>query len=170
MTDSIQVVSLISQIAGVISVIFAAVSIRSNTKMMHRQWNVDTFMNYSQRHQQATAAFPNNAFYHRFDHGQLPPQSPDLTQAVLNYLFVICDVHYLSTQRYLDPSIWNVWSDDLERTLSCPLITREWEQLKPQFEPFDRQRDDKDLCWQTLRDEASAWDGPKPVQRYRRVS
>ncbi|MEO0758736.1 MAG: hypothetical protein AAFY78_17890 [Cyanobacteria bacterium J06648_16] len=137
MTDSMQAVSLVSQIAGVISVVFAAISIRSNTRMMHRQWNVDTFMNYSQRHQKAISQFPHNAFYHRFDDARLPPKSPELTQAVLDYLFVICDVHYLSTQRYLDPSIWNVWSDDLDRTLSCPLIEREWAELKPQFEPFE---------------------------------
>ncbi len=136
MTDSIQAVSLASQVAGVISVVFAAVSIRSNTRMMHRQWNVDTFMNYSQRHQAAISRFPENAFYHRFDDERLPERSPQLTQAVLNYLFVICDVHYLSAQRYLDPSIWKLWSEDLERTLGCPLIAREWETIRPQFEPF----------------------------------
>ena len=135
--DSMQTVSIASQIASVVSVIFAAVSIRSNTHMMHRQWNVDTFMNYSQRHKEATARFPHNAFYHRFEAACLPERSPELTRAVLDYLFVICDVHYLSTQRYLDPSIWNVWSNDLERTLGCLLIVREWEDLKPQFEPFE---------------------------------
>jgi hypothetical protein len=37
MADSMPVISIASQSAGVISVIFAAIAIRSNTKMMHRQ-------------------------------------------------------------------------------------------------------------------------------------
>ena len=126
----------ISQIAAVISVIFAAYSIRSNTKLSHRQWNVDTFTTYSERHKSAIAAFPNNAFYNRLDPEKLPPRSPELSKAVLNYLFVICDVHYLAYQKYLDDSIWQAWRADLTRTLLCPLITREWPDLKSQFEYF----------------------------------
>ena len=126
----------ISQIAAVISVIFAAYSIRSNTKLSHRQWNVDTFTTYSERHKDAIAAFPDNAFYNRLDPEKLPPRSPELSKAILNYLFVICDVHYLAYQKYLDDSIWQAWRADLTRTLRCPLITREWPDLKSQFEHF----------------------------------
>lgn len=127
----------LSQIAGVISVIFAAISIRSNTQLSQRQWNIDTFTTYSERHKRAIAAFPDNAFYNRLDPEKLPERSPELTQAVLNYLFVICDVHYLAYQRYLDSSIWQAWRSDLTRTLCCPLITREWPDLKSQFDYFE---------------------------------
>ncbi len=135
--DWLETTAQISQIAAVISVIFAAVSIRSNTKLSHRQWNIDTFTTYSQRHQAATDSFPEDAFYHRLDSSKLPPRSPALTQAVRRYLFVICDVHYLSYQKYLDDSIWQVWRNDLKRTLSCPLITREWPDIKPEFQSFE---------------------------------
>ncbi|MGC1306618.1 MAG: hypothetical protein WA885_05265 [Phormidesmis sp.] len=134
--DWLEKTAQLSQIAAVISVIFAALSIRSNTQLSQRQWNVDTFTTYSERHKAVVSNFPDDAFYHRLDPDKLPPRSPKLTRAVLDYLFVICDVHYLSYQKYLDNSIWQVWRDDLERTLSCPLITREWPDLKPQFESF----------------------------------
>ena len=133
----LEITAQISQVAGVISVIFAALAIRSNTKLSHRQWNIDTFTTYSERHKNAIAAFPDNAFYNRLDPETLPPRSPELSTAVLNYLFVICDVHYLAYQKYLDDSIWQAWRKDLTRTLCCPLITREWPDLKPQFEYFE---------------------------------
>ena len=135
--DWLNVMAQVSQVAGIISVIFAAVSIRANTRLSHRQWNIDTFTTYSERHQAATESFPDNAFYKRLDSSQLPPRSPELTQAVRRYLFVICDVHYLSYQKYIDDSIWHVWRTDLERTLSCPLIVREWPDIKPEFEYFE---------------------------------
>lgn len=134
--DWLETTAQISQIAGVISVVFAAVSIRSNTRLSKRQWNVDTFNLYFERHQNAIESFPNNAFYERFDHDKLPPRTPELTAAVRRYLFVIQAVHYLAYQKYLDDSIWNVWYKDMKRTLVCPVIYREWPDLKQDFIEF----------------------------------
>ena len=127
----------LSQIAGVISVIFAAVSIRSNTRLSRRQWNVDTFNLYAQRHQDAIESFPDHAFYDRFDHSKLPERSPELTAADRRYLYVIQAEDYLANQNYLDDSIWNVWRDDMQRTLRCPLIYREWPAIKQDFAAFE---------------------------------
>ena len=119
--------TLTTQIATIISVIFAAISIRSNTYLSRKQWNVDTFNTYSERHLAAIKAFPDNAFYNRFDESKLPERSPELTFAVRNHLFVICNVHYLAYHKYLEESIWNAWRRDMERTLNS-----EFEY----FEPF----------------------------------
>ena len=135
--DWLATTAQLSQIAGVISVIFAAVSIRSNTKLSKRQWNVDTFNLYSQRHQDAVEGFPDNAFYNRFDNSKLPPRSAELTAAVRRYLFVIQAVDYLAYQKYLDDSIWNVWRRDLKKTLGCQLIFREWPDIKQDFVEFE---------------------------------
>ena len=135
--DWLEISAQLSQIAGVISVIFAAISIRSNTKLSKRQWNVDTFNLYFERHQNAVDSFPNNAFYNRFDDSKLPPRSPELTAAVRRYLFVIQAVDYLAYQEYLDDSIWDVWRRDMQRTLGCRLIFREWPELKQDFADFE---------------------------------
>ncbi len=74
--------------------------------------------------------------YERFDHDQLSPRSLELTAAVRRYLFVIQAVHYLAYQKYLDDSIWNVWYKDMKRTLACPVIYREWPDLKQDFFEF----------------------------------
>lgn len=135
--DWLSITAQIAQIATITSVIFAAIAIRSNTRLNRKQWNVTTFTTYTERHKAAVNSFPDNAFYHRLDARKLPERSPELTQAVVNYLFVICEVHYLAYQKYIDDSIWQVWREDMERTLRCPLIAREWPELKPQFQSFD---------------------------------
>ena len=129
--------NLTAQIAAIISVIFAAVSIRANTYLSRKQWNVDTFNTYSERHLEAIKAFPDNAFYNRFDESKLPERSPELTFAVRNYLFVICNVHYLAYHKYLEQSIWDAWRKDMERTLQSPLISREWLDIKSEFDYFE---------------------------------
>ncbi len=135
--DWLETTAQLSQIAGVVSVIFAAVSIRSNTRLSKRQWNVDTFNLYFERHQDAVGSFPDNAFYSRFDDSKLPPRSLELTAAVRRYLFVIQAVDYLAYQKYLDDSIWNVWRRDMRKTLGCQLIYREWPDLKQDFVEFE---------------------------------
>ena len=132
----LDVTTQVSQIAGVVSVVFAAIAIRSNTRLSQKQWNVDNFNTYSARHQEAVDQFPQDAFYNRFEPDKLPKRSLELTKAVRRYLFVICSVHYLSYQKYLDESIWNVWRKDLYRTLKTQLITREWSDLAQEFSEF----------------------------------
>jgi hypothetical protein len=134
--DWLAIIAQISQLAAIISVIFAALSIRTNTSLSRKQWNVDTFNTYTERYQSAVESFPDEAFYHRFDNSKLPPRSPQLTTAVRKYLFVVSSVHYLSTQGYIDDSIWLVWRSDLERTLKSTLITREWPEIKSDFQSF----------------------------------
>lgn len=133
----LEITAQISQVAGVVSVVFAAIAIRANTRLTQRQWNVDTFNLYFERHQKVVDNFPDNAFYNRLDPSKLPPRSPELTLAVLKYLYVISAVHYLAYQKYLADSIWNVWRADLEITLKCPLIYREWPDIKHEFAAFE---------------------------------
>ncbi len=133
----LSVTAQVSQIVAIASVIFAAVSIQANTRLSHRQWNIETFITYSERHQAVIDSFPDNAFYNPLNESKLPLGSPRLTVAVRNYLFAICNVHYLTYQKYLDDLIWLVWRRDMERTLGSPLITREWPDIKPEFEYFE---------------------------------
>jgi hypothetical protein len=130
------IIAQFSQLAAIISVVFAALSIRANTRISRKQWNVDTFNVYSERHQAAVDRFPDNAFYERFDESKLPSSSPQLTAAVRKYLFVISSVHYLSYQGYLDDSIWQVWRSDIEGTLNSPLFIREWPEVQGEFKNF----------------------------------
>jgi hypothetical protein len=134
--ELLETISQLSQVVTVISVVFAALAIRSNTQLSRKQWNVDVFTTYSQRHEAVINAFPEDAFFSRFDAEKLPARSSALTSAVRKYLNVISDVHYLYQQGYLDDSIWQIWQSDLRRTLASPLITREWPDLKPAFQSF----------------------------------
>ncbi len=135
--DWLAVIAQISQLAAIISVVFAALSIRANTRISRKQWNVDTFNIYSERYQAAVESFPDNVFYDRFDESKLSPPTPQITNAVRKYLFVLSSVHYLSSQGYIDDSIWHVWRSDIERTLNAPLFRREWLEIKPEFKSFE---------------------------------
>ncbi len=134
--DWIEIIAQLTQIGTVASIVVAALAIRSNTQLSRKQWNVDVFTTYSQRHADLIHGFPNQVFFDRFDPAKLPPRSVALTVAVRKYLTLICDVHYLFQQGYLDHSIWQIWQADLRRTLNSPLIAREWLDLKSDFQSF----------------------------------
>ena len=134
--DWLAIIAQVSQLAAIVSVIFAALSIRANTRISRKQWNVDIFNIYSERYQAVVDSFPDDAFYNRFDESTLPPRSSQLTTVVRKYLFVVSSVHYLSSQGYIDDSIWNVWRSDIECTLQASLITREWPEVKSEFQNF----------------------------------
>jgi hypothetical protein len=134
--ELLEIAAQLAQILTVVSIGVAAIAIRSNTQLSRKQWNVDVFITYSERHETVINAFPDNAFFDRFDVDRLPPTSPELTSAVRKYLHVIADVHYLFQQGYLDNSIWQIWQADLRRTLNSPLFVREWDALKLELQSF----------------------------------
>jgi hypothetical protein len=51
------IIAQVSQLAAIISVIFAALSIRASTRISRKQWNVDTFNIYSERYQAVVDSF-----------------------------------------------------------------------------------------------------------------
>jgi hypothetical protein len=134
--ELLEIAAQLAQILTVVSIVVAAIAIRSNTQLSRKQWNVDVFIIYSERYETAINAFPDNAFFDRFDAARLPSPSPALTNAVRKYLHVVSDVHYLFQQGYLDNSIWQIWQADLRRTLNSPLFVREWDDLKSEFQGF----------------------------------
>jgi hypothetical protein len=134
--ELLEIAAQLAQILTVVSIGIAAIAIRSNTQLSRKQWNVDVFIIYSDRYETVINAFPDNAFFDRFDAARLPPPSTALTNAVRKYLHVVSDVHYLFQQGYLDNSIWQIWRADLRLTLISPLFIREWAGLKAEFQSF----------------------------------
>ncbi len=134
--ELLEIAAQFAQILTVVSIVVAAIAIRSNTELSRKQWNVDVFTTYSQRHEDLIHGFPDHAFFDRFDAAKLPPRSIELTIATRKYLNLICDVHYLFQQGYLNNSIWQIWQADLRRTLNSPLIVREWTDLESEFQSF----------------------------------
>jgi hypothetical protein len=134
--ELLEIAAQLAQILTVVSIGIAAIAIRSNTQLSRKQWNVDVFIIYSDRYETVINAFPDNAFFDRFDAARLPPPSPALTNAVRKYLHVVSDVHYLFQQGYLDNSIWQIWRADLRLTLNSALFIREWAELKSEFQSF----------------------------------
>lgn len=51
--EYLEVLAQLSQIVTVVSIVFAAEAIRSNTQLSRKQWNVDVFTEFVERVQQA---------------------------------------------------------------------------------------------------------------------
>ncbi len=100
--EQLETLSQIAQIITVVSVVVAVWEIRSNARMTRRQRNVDAFLMYTQRYEEITCAFPQDAFFCRFDLDRLPSSSSELTRSIRRYLNLVAEVRYLSQANYVD--------------------------------------------------------------------
>ncbi|QWV92366.1 hypothetical protein KP004_14270 [Geomonas oryzisoli] len=126
----IQIATLASCIAGIASIIFGIF-------IYKRQSNIQVFIAYTKRYEEVMQFFPHEAISARLDSDcSLPPESQELTLAVLKYLNLCSEEFYLWKSRYLCSKIWAIWEDELKRTLSSPLYCREWPKVKNEFESY----------------------------------
>lgn len=124
--EQLETLLQLAQIITVVSVVLGVWQIRSSMQMTQRQWNVDAFLMYTQRYEEITNAFPNDAFYCRFDRDRLPPSSAELTRCIRRYLNLVAEIRYLSQAKYVDNQVWLVWQEDIKATLKSELLMREW--------------------------------------------
>jgi hypothetical protein len=100
----------------------------------HRQMNAQVFMNYTERYERILSEFPDDARDARFNVKVLPSPSPRLRLCVLKYLNLCSEEFYLMRNGYLDKTLWRIWEGDLTRMIGTPLLEREWQSLRPEFE------------------------------------
>lgn len=122
---------LLVQISTIISVVFAALTIRQSSQNNRKQWNIETFLAYTQRYESLIESFPE--YFLRFKYDKLPSKSPELTKSLTKYLNLSQEEFYLWRKGYLDEAIWTVWESEIKRTLRSPLFRREWSELKSEF-------------------------------------
>ncbi|NJL21942.1 MAG: hypothetical protein HC895_15865 [Leptolyngbyaceae cyanobacterium SM1_3_5] len=61
--------------------------------MTQQQWNADAFLMYTQRYEDITNAFPEDAFFCRLDRDRLPPSSAELTRYIPRYLNLVAEIY-----------------------------------------------------------------------------
>ena len=99
-----------------------------------RQCNAQVFLEYTRRYDEVMEMFPPNARRARLDlSAKPPPESEDLTLAVLRYLNLSSEEFYLFRERYVSKAVWRIWEAELKRTLCSPLVRREWKKLRTEF-------------------------------------
>ena len=126
----IQIATLVSILVGIFAFFYGVTSYK-------KQMNAQVFLQYTMRFEDIIKSFPKNAWSARKNSDdKLPKPSEELTTSVLRYLNLCSEEFYLYKEKYLSKNIWNIWSNELVRTLRTPLFRREWKDLVNEFESY----------------------------------
>ena len=124
-------------IGTLIATVIAAVGLIAGIRVYRRQMNAQVFIEYTKRYENVLSSFPQEAQKVRLDlTGKPPDPSKEITKSVLRYLNLCSEEFYLWNQGYLSKKIWQIWEAELKRTLQSPLLKREWDELKKEFEAY----------------------------------
>ena len=125
-----------------ISILFAALGLFWGFYNYKKQSNIQIFLQYTHRYETIMDNFPEDARFYRLNSGKdLPPESNGLTIAVLKYINLCSEEYYLRESGQLSKKVWNIWKDELERTLQSNLVKREWPKLKGEFNSYGKFQD-----------------------------
>jgi hypothetical protein len=131
--EYVPVAQMVSTLIAASSVLIAAIGLFRTARANRRQTNAQIFLDCVKRYEKIVESFPLEAWLLRFDPIQIPPESPETTQAALRYLNLCSEEFYLKRQKYFSEQIWEIWDDLLKRTFRSALFKREWELLKSEF-------------------------------------
>lgn len=122
-----------------VSILIAAFSLFFGVYIYRKQTNIQIFLEYTQRYESIMDSFPADARFYRMNTDKkLPEEGLELTSSVLKYLNLCSEEYYLRETRQLSKKIWNIWKEELERTLRSNLVRREWPKIKSEFESYSK--------------------------------
>jgi hypothetical protein len=128
---------IVIQIGTVISIVVGIFAFIYGVRSYKNQMNAQVFLQYTERYEDIMKSFPKSAWSARFNSKEaLPKESEELTLSVLRYLNLCSEEFYLFKQKYLSKKVWNIWADELARTLRTPLLRREWQKLADEFDAY----------------------------------
>jgi hypothetical protein len=120
-----------------LGLLFTTISILLSIYVYKRQMNAQLFLEFTKRYEEIMRTYPDEARALRLEsEGTVPPPSEELTVSVLRYLNLCSEEFYLWKNGYLSKQIWRIWENEMKRTVSSPLYTREWETLKKEFDSY----------------------------------
>ena len=106
---------------------FTAASVVLGVVLYLRQCNSQIYLEYTKRYSVIMDKFPPEGLKARLNLFAKPPEgSHELSLAALRYLDLCSEEFYLYKKKYVSSHIWRIWEAELKRTLSSPLILREW--------------------------------------------
>lgn len=123
--------------ATLILAVFTGAGIIVAIRVYRRQCNVQVFLEYTKRYAETMNTFPEAGRKTRLDSfGEAPPQSEELSLAVLRYLNLCSEEFHLCKKKYLSKDVWRIWEAELKQTLASTLVRREWTRLRKEFESY----------------------------------
>ena len=119
------------------AVITGVIGYLSYVKTFKQAAQMLLFIKYTDRYEKIMASYPTEALSVRLDnHGEPPPASEPLSLAAIKYLNLSSEEFYVWKKGYLGDEVWEIWEEELKRTLRSPLYKREWSKLRKEFETY----------------------------------
>jgi hypothetical protein len=128
--------SLLIQLATLISVVVGVVGLMISVRAYRRQVNSQFMLEYTRRVDDLLSTPPHvlGLTVIREDRQAPPPPSDELSMKVLRCLNLASQMHFFSHKGFLPPLIWRRTRVVYARILRSPLFRREWQTLKGAFE------------------------------------
>jgi hypothetical protein len=128
---------MIDTIITVASLLIAVITFIWGVKSYRDQMNAQLFLEFTKRFEEVMQSFPKNIWPSRLNiGGKPPPKSKVLSLSVLRYLNLCSEEYYLCQKGWLYKETWEIWEQELIRTLQTPLFVREWKALAGEFESY----------------------------------
>jgi len=140
------VLETIIQVATLISVIIGFLSLMYFINSFRRELNMQVVIHFSERFEKLMDALPDNFFLDDFFQEELPPRTPKLSKDIMKYFNLTAEEHYLYQNRYMSRKLWSRWEPDIKNALKHPVIRREWEKMKHQWNPTSEFRSFVENC------------------------
>jgi hypothetical protein len=120
-----------------VSIVAAIVTLIWSVRSYQNQMNAQLFLEFTKRFEEVMQSFPKSAWPSRLNiEGKPPVKSKALSLSVLRYLNLCSEEYYLYKKGWLHKEIWEIWEEELIRTLQTPLFRREWQTLAGEFESY----------------------------------
>jgi len=132
--------SLLIQLATLISVVIGVISLMISVRAYRRQVNSQFMLECMRRVDDLLKTLPPHVLGLTLIHEDLshqpppPPPSDELSMKVMRCLNLVSQMHFFSHKGFLPPAVWRRARVNYASILRSPLFRREWQTLRRGFE------------------------------------
>ena len=139
MTDLDIDLSLVIQLATLISVVIGVIGLMISVRAYRRQLNSQFMLEYTRRVDDLLKTLPPHVLgltviHEDLAHQPAPPPSDELSMKVMRCLNLVSQMHFSSHNGFLPPAVWRRARVNYAKILRSPLFRREWQTLRHGFE------------------------------------
>jgi hypothetical protein len=126
-----------ASIVSILSFITAAIGIFYAADRFKKQTHLAAFFEFTRRFDEVVKALPEEVrAFHITRRQELPPPSPQQTEALDRVLAILSQEFYLYRKGYLGKDIWMIWEPGIKDILRSPLVARDWDTVRHRYDVF----------------------------------
>lgn len=125
------------QIATLVTLLLTAGALIFSMCSFRKQMNWQVYLACTERHEKILGSFPAGALRSRLRLSEsLPPKSEELGICILKYLNLCSEEFFLYQNGFVSRKIWSIWRPEIERAIRTPMLRREWERIRNEFQSY----------------------------------